>query len=291
MNKMSVIINCYGPLDSIQYFYKTASSLKQSNGDSTEVNLIFSDSSPEDVYKSNDLYLNSLFDSCFFKHIKLDNKGEPYALNKVIDYAAKYNPDLIMILTDDAILMSSLPYSNIFEYFSKNCKPESDILLLTDDNTIIQGKEVKRSTENGMIFSPNLFGKIKFRDELIMDQFDLIFCDTIYQIGGKIKVFPHTLLGVGPIGREKNHGHSFIPPWRMYLLIRNTLSLWMEGKYKLFNDVLIGDFYWILKSLFYSKRKDKLTYFRAIFLGLIDGIKQELGITKTLTELSNGRFQ
>ena len=233
MNKMSVIINCYGPLGSIQNFHKTVSNLKQSNGDRTKVNLIFSDSSPEDVYKSNDLYLNSIFDSYFFKHIKLDNKGVPYKLNKTVDYAARYNPDLILILTDDAILKSSMPYRKIFEYFSKTCQPETFILLLTGDNATIKKREVKRSVENGMIFSPDLFKKIRFREDLIIDQFDLLFCDTIYQLGGKIVVFPHPLLGVGPIGREKNHGQSFLPPWRMYLLIRNTLSLWREGKYKL----------------------------------------------------------
>lgn len=291
MIKICVIMNCYGSLDSMQYVHKTISKLKQSNDNNTDIKFIFSDSSPENIYQNNDLYLKSIFKTDFFEHLKLDNKGVPYKLNKTIDYSSKYNPDLIMILNDDAILKSSIPYNKVFEYFNKNCRPETDVLLITDNITIIQKRQISRSIENGMIFSPKLFNKIKFREDLIIDQFDILFCDTIYQLGGKIIVFPYILLGVEPIGREKNNGHTFLPPWRMYLLIRNTLSLWREKKFKLINDVLISDFYHSVKAILYSDRSNKLIYCKAIFCGIVDGLKHELGVSKNLNELSNDRFR
>ena len=40
----------------------------------------------------------------------------------------------------------------------------------------------------------------------------------------------------------------------------------------------------------YPISRNKFTYFRAIFLGIIDGLKHKLGITTNLNELSNDRF-
>lgn len=274
----------------MRYLKETVSKLKQNNDNKVDIKLIFSDSSQESIFQNNNLYLKSFFKAEFFDHLKLENKGVPYKLNKSIDYSLKYIPDLIMSFTDDAILKSSMPYNEIIEYFNKNCKPENDVLVLTDNTTIIQKDKIKRWTDNGMIFSPKLFNKIRFREDLIIDQFDWLFCDTIHQLGGKIIAFPQILLSVEPVGREKNNGHSFLPPWRIYLLIRNTLSLWREKKNKFMDDVIRQNYFWIKKALLYSDRNYKLIYFRAIFLGIVDGIKHELGVTKNLNELSNGRF-
>jgi hypothetical protein len=289
MNKICVIINCYGHLHRLRYIRETIFKLKQNDDDNIDLKFIFVDSSPTDIYRNNNLYLKKILKDGLFDHLHLDNKGAPYSLNKAIDFSLKaYNPDLVMILTDDAILESSIIYSKVLEYFMKNCRPEYDILVLTNDLLMIQKNEIRRSTENGMIFSPKLWYKIKFREDLVMDQFDLLFCDEIHRLGGKILVFPSVLLGVEPIGREKINGINLLPPWRIYLLVRNTISLYIEGKESFFKDVLLQDFYWFSKGiLFYH---EKLKYIQAIFLGLLDGLNHRLGITKNLQRLSKNRF-
>ena len=266
--------------------------MRRKTNDGVQIELIFSDSSLDNVYRNNDLYLKGILDEQYFIHLKLENRGAPFALNKAIEFSLKnYNPDLIMILTDDAIIKQDVPYNDIFEYFFKNCRSDKDVLLLTYNSDVIALKETKRSTENGLISSPQLFYKNKFREDLIMDQFDLLFSDEIYKNGGKIFVFPSPVLTVRLIGTEKNGNHNFLPPWRNFLLVRNTLSLWLEKKNKLFKDVLIQNFIWSSKAIIFSRRDMKLLYFKAIYLGILDGISHKLGITRNLNELSNNRFR
>jgi hypothetical protein len=287
--ELCVIINCYGEIDFMEINIRR---LCQKIDDNIHIEFLFSDSSQENIYKKNDSYLKSIFKEQNFIHLKLENKGVPFALNSAIEFSLKvFAPSLIMLLTDDAIIMGDISYNDIFEYFYKNCRPEKDALLLTYDPALIAKKEVKRSTENGLIFSPYLFYKNKFREDLIMDQFDNLFCDNIYWLGGKIFVFSYPLLTVKPIGREKNGNYNFLPPWRNYLLVRNTLILWQEKKNNLIKDVLFQNFIWSSKAIIFSKRNMKLSYLKAIYLGIIDGITRKLGVTENLNLLSDNRFR
>lgn len=250
--------------------------------------IIIADSSPTDYYLENDAMLREIQEFQNIKHLQIKNLGAPHALNHAIEYAkTNYNPDLIMILTDDAIVYSNIPYNSIYQYFNKYCNPDKDILLITDEKKVPR-KIIKRTTENGMLFSPLLFNNIKFSENLIMDQFDLIFCDEVYLTCGKIIVFPDSIIWQDPIGREERNGNSYLPSWRIYLLIRNTISLWLRGKESFFYDVLVQNLHQLLRVFLYSNKR--LQYIKAVFLGVLDGLTHQLGVTKELQELSGKRF-
>ncbi len=190
MIKFVVIVNTYNP--SIDKIKKIIETLVTSDN-RIKLFIIITDSSPTALFLEGDLKTIVMQGSVEIKYLKLENFGEPYALNSGIKFAKiNYNPDLIMLLTDDAILYSKIPYISIYEYFIKNCNPERDILIVTDVRKVPQ-RIIRRTTENGMVFSPLLFDKLKFEEDLVMDQFDFMFCDSIYLAGGKIIVFPDSL--------------------------------------------------------------------------------------------------
>jgi len=286
MSKFAVIINTYNP--DIYRIQKLIESLRTDTENDVALFIIVVDSSPSPSFLQIDHILSAIQGFQEIKHLKVENLGEPSSLNHAIEYAKlNIEPDLIMILTDDAIVYKEIPYKIILEYFIRNCNLEKDILSITDSK-LVHKKIVNRVTENGMVFSPKLFDKLKFREDLVMDQFDLIFCDSINSSGGKIIVFPDSIIWQGPIGREEKNGHNYLPHWRVYLLIRNTIALYLEGKENFLRDVLIQDFSWAYKCFFYSHQK--LKCIKAIFLGIYDGLTHRLGVTENLQELSGNRF-
>jgi hypothetical protein len=164
-----------------------------------------------------------------------------------------------LLLTDDAVIKRSFRCNLILEYFYNNCCPAKDVLPISDDSNVKTLREITRSTDNGLIFSPLLVDIIKFRDDLIMGQFDLLFSDDIHRNNGKIFLFPETILTVRPIGRAENNNHYFLPTWRNYLLVRNTISLWLERRNQLIEDVLAQNYVWFTKANVAREKWDENT--------------------------------
>lgn len=201
------------------------------------------------------------------------------------------NYEFVTILTDDTILKSNyFPVKSIKSFFNQNCDPSKDILLLPIHEFQIKKEILKRTAEIGMTLNKQLFNYIKFREDLIMDQFDLVFCDKIHEIGGKIIVYPEILIEVLPIGREENKGKHFLPDWRLYLLTRNTIALFLERKSLsyLIRDVIIQNFILYRDAIIYGNKRFK--FMKAGILGILDGLQHNLGITENLQKLSNNRF-
>jgi GT2 family glycosyltransferase len=281
-NTWVVILNVYDPPDE---FYVSLSKLLNN-----PLDIYIIDSSREGgIYNSNALfrqYLQSKQNGRI-KYINIENKGAPYALNLGLEEVLRAKYQFITILTDDTIFINDfLPLQSIEGFFYKNCNPYKDILLLTDLKTAGK-KYIRRSTEAGMTFHREALKNVKFREDLVMDQFDVYFCDDIYRHGGKIVVYPEAIFKTLPVGRESNKGHNMLPSWRLYLLTRNTVALFLLKQNKLFQDVF-KNFIFYVKPIIYGK--NKLAYIRVFITGLIDGFRLNLGITKNLQRLSNNRF-
>ena len=225
------------------------------------------------------------------KYFKVPNYGVGYNFNFGIKQAIKDSCDLITIFTDDVKLLDNgFPQEKIYRFFYNNCDSQKDVLILPQKGVQLQ-KEIKRTADSGMTFAKELFQKIRFREELIVDQTDFYFCDQVIMNGGKFIVYPEILIDVLPIGRETKNGERIIPLWRLYLLTRNTISIDLEKNGKL--RALQTDAYpqilcWGSSGI--RSGQNILDVIKAIFLGVIDGIAKNLGVTSNLQKLSGNRF-
>lgn len=219
-------------------------------------------------------------------YYRIPNCGVPYAINFGIKQIKERKYRLVTIFTDDTSLVrETFPAHKIYEYFYKNCDPSKDAMVIPNNENDLKKKYILRTTEAGMTMDLSLFNKIQFREDLIIDQYDPLFCDNIYEKGGKILIYPEVLLRVAPIGRM---GKSGLPDWRLYLLTRNTIALSLEHKNSFFRDVILQNLFWYKKAILYGKQRIK--YLRAFFLGFYDGTKHNLGISENLQLLSEHRF-
>ena len=224
------------------------------------------------------------------KNFKVPNYGVGYNFNFGIKQAIKDYCDLITIFTDDVTLLKNgFPQEKIYSFFYNNCNPQKDVLILPQKGAPLQ-KEIKRTADSGMTFAKELFQKIRFREELIVDQTDFYFCDQVIMNGGKFIVYPEILIDVLPIGREIQNQERVLPPWRLYLLARNAIAISLEGKAKLATlkaDAFPQIRHWGVAGI---KSGQGVEVFYAVFLGGIDGFSKKLGVTDALQKLSGNRF-
>lgn len=224
------------------------------------------------------------------KYFQVPNYGIGYTFNFGIKQAIKDGCDLMTIFTDDVkLLKNGFPQEKIYSFFYNDCNPQKDVLILPQKGAPLQ-KEIKRTADSGMTFAKELFQKIRFREEFIVDQTDFYFCDQVIMNGGKFIVYPEILIDVLPIGREIQNQERILPPWRLYLLARNAIALSLEGKAKLSAlkaDAFPQIHHWGVAGIKSGQGAD---VFYAVFLGVIDGFSKKLGVTDTLQKLSGNRF-
>lgn len=226
------------------------------------------------------------------KYFKVPNYGIGHKHNFGIKQAIKDGCDLMTTFTDDVKLLDNrFPIEEIYRFFCNNCDPHKDVLILPYDRAQLQ-KEIKRAGDLGMTFTKELFQKVRFREELILDNTDYYFCDQVILKGGKFIVYPEILIGTLPIGREAK-----FPMWRLYLLTRNSFSISLEsnGKFGKLSRLLTHTFPRTLQLIMWNLQvvrsaQDILDVLEAIFLGYIDGIQRKLGVTSNLQKLSGNRF-
>ena len=133
-------------------------------------------------------------------------------------------------------------------------------------------------TNTGILISFGLADKISFRSDFFMDQIDIDFQFNVRKYGHKTYVTKKGIIARLPIGREKGRGINTISIFRFYLLTRNTLRLFLEKKISPVGLVYILGYF--LKGVV-SGQNIKLLL-TALLRGLLDGIKNNLGITETL---------
>ena len=235
-----------------------------------DFNIFVVDSSPElefsemkgriDAITSNDVKKTNL--RCF--HI--NNKGAAYSINYGIEKCIEYGKDLFTIMDDDtSIIPQNFNRNEIVDYFNTHLDLERDILILADGE---QRENIDSWVESGITLSKQLFHKIKFREEFIMDQIDIEFCKLVKRANGKIEIFPKKILFNKPVGSDSVRGTNILPYWRIYTLMRNVIVMWKEKKISS-RDVSF-DILLFVKALIFGKKK--LMYLNAFLNGIIDGV-------------------
>jgi hypothetical protein len=224
------------------------------------------------------------------KYYKISNGGIGYTYNFGIKKAINDNCNPITLFTDDVRVINSLPTENICRFFEANCDPSKDALVLPQNPEEIDIKKT-RAADSGLTFSAQLFKKVRFREEFILDQIDFDFSRQIRQNGGKFVVYPQVVIDVLPIGREVQKGEHVLPFWRLYLLTRNSITMSLESEAKLEelkDETLSQILHWGLSG--FRSGQSVFLVFKAVFFGCIDGFTKHLGVTAFLQNLSGNRF-
>lgn len=267
MHRFCVIIGAYNPPDK---FYDTVKKLV-----SLKIDTFI-------VYSGNDINLG--LESEYIRMIKEKNYGLGHKFNTGINLAKDSGFDLVTILTDDVSVLPNFSANDIINYYSKYCS-ENDILHLDFVSDELQ--TTKYAMDRGMTFSTNIGDKIKFRNELVMDQQDIYFCYKLETIGGRIISFNKKILNTLPVGRAIKWKMHFLPSFRVYLLTRNTLRLFIETKnFIFFKGFLYFATYYSLKAVIGREKN----VFYAYFAGIFDALRGKLGITENLKRLSENKF-
>ena len=252
------------------------------------INVVVVDSSRDTSFIPNDIRDNHNFN---FIH-EAKHFGLGHALNTAIFLGSNIRPDYAIVMEDDALLVNP---PRLVECIVSFVKSHTDLDLLYFSESGLKGESdfIQLSkpvgSGSGLFLSYTLLSSMKFREEFFIDQMDIDFQYRVKEIGGKIfqtrEVFNSRL----PVGRytiesgtliHKRDLHT-LPPWRYYLLVRNTLTLFAEGKIGFLSlSYILGYFF---KGLL-AKQKPSLLFYLLIKAG-IDAIKHNLGITSVLLRL------
>ncbi len=268
-----VVIGAYGkPPNS---FYETISKLISKN-----INTFI-------IYNGDENYYHFKNELVMTKKVK--NYGMGYSLNVGIALAKLSGFNLFTILDDDVIILDDFDKNDIIDYYDKNCT-ERDILWLPSINEKIIENEIKLKfvVESGVTFSDFIGRKLTFRTDFIMDQLDLLFCYDLRRIlHGRIIPYNKRVISIYPVGRGIYGKINFIPNYRLYLLTRNSLTNFIERRDAVFLSLFVKQvIFWFFKGIQGHEKK----IFKAFFYGVYDALKHRLGVTDTLQELSNNRF-
>lgn len=220
----------------------------------------------------------------------VQNLGQAYSLNVGIQACIKDGAALITLLDDDVSLSDPLPVDRIVEFFFARCNPASDLLILPEV-AVRQCNDSGFAVTSGMTLAPALFSRCRFRENFVMDQNDVQFCEDILKLGGKLVHFPDPILNIGPIGKPSGIGLYTLPSWRLYLLVRNCLTLSRERaglrpgtwRFALYQAML-----WTSKSCLAGRNVGGVLL--ALVYGTADALRSRLGVTQALQRLSGNRF-
>jgi hypothetical protein len=224
------------------------------------------------------------------RHYKVPNCGIGYTYNFGIKKAIADGCDFIILFTDDIIIKNQLPILDIRNFFDQKCNPKTDALTLPRAPQDLM-PEMELAADSGLAFSKELFEKVRFREEFILDQIDFEISKKIHANKGRIPVYPHIVITILPIGREIKNGKRVLPPWRLYLLVRNSLTMSLESNHKLHalrHDTLAQISHW--GSAGFKSGQSPIQLFTTIVLATIDALTKNLGVTVFLQKLSGNRF-
>ena len=234
------------------------------------------------VYSGNDITLPPNLNYVIL--IKEFNYGIGHNFNTGIQLALSNGFDLFTLLTDDAFILPDFSKNYIVDYFTKNCN-ENDVLHINFVSGTLTAK--KFDVDTGMTISSYIARKIKFREDFVMDQQDIYFCYEVSKIGGTIKSIDRKMLDVLPVGRMMSGKMHYLPSFRVYLLTRNTLRIFIESKkiHFLLNFIKFSSGY-LLKGIIGHEKRMLFAYFS----GIIDAMRGNLEISANLQKLSGNKF-
>ncbi len=265
--KYCVIIGAYDPPD---IFYETLRVLNEK-----KIHTFV-------IYSGNGIHLK--LDSEYLHIAKVPNLGIGHKFNEGMKMALSSAFDLMTLITDDVAILPDFSEQHIIDYYSRNCS-KNDILHLDFVSNDLKTK--KFAMDSGMTFHSWISKNIKFREDLVMDQQDIYFCYELSKMGGKITSFDKVYLSHLPVGRVIIGNMHLLPEFRIYLLTRNSLRLFMETGAFVFLKSL---WYYALGSAVKSIIGNERKIIRAFLLGIVDALTGKMGITPNLQNLSKKIF-
>ena len=255
------------------------------------------DSSPEEIANGIFSYvqnLNEINKATIFLFFHIKNMGVGNKYNFGIDRCLIEGCHLITLLTDDVIIdESKFDPDRIMSYFSKYCDPKKDILsLVSEDRISVVDNDVHKihlAVDTGMTFSSELIRKFRFNECFVIDQVDTYYCYLVIKSGGKMITFDASGVSSLPVGREVSGSQHCLPYWRLYLLARNSLWMFLEERdLLLFKSFFFQTRFWSLRGVESNQKISKILF--SVTLGIIDALTNKLGVTSSLQKLSGNRF-
>ena len=291
----SVFISHEPPGDILLHAIKTLSSFKN-----MKVFVIDSSSSVKfsDI-NSAILSINSTKIGAPVEIFHVENMGTANKLNFGIKKCVETGCNIITFFEDDCSLIEkTFLIESITGFFLQHCDPKKDVLVLpvlNEDKFLPKGyNEIfDLGKVPGITFSSELATRIKFREDLVIDQVDIDFGRRVRKTGGKIIYYPEFAISRLPIGRETGNGIHALPYWRFYLYVRNVFLLALEERVVLsrmeqLTYAALGSAHWLYNGMKSGQNVAELV--RILRLGIIDAAMKRSGITENLQILSGNRF-
>ena len=279
----------------------------KSRNDYKLISLVVSHNPPETLYKlisqlllisdkiviidsSNMELYNNIKNKLTNEKIILIHENNDYGLGSALAYgmkiASQFIYDYLLIMEDDSLFIYNdgeinLNINGIIKNFTRTFD-RNDVLYLSDHSNINNNEFIIISdylgTNTGLLLNSALSKKINFRLDFYIDQIDIDLQYNIKKMGGNLVLTKYKIIDRLPVGRENKNGVNTIPIFRFYLLTRNSIILFMERKISPKHLFFILGYF--LKGLVSGQSVYYLLI--ALFYGVIDGLKTNSGITKTL---------
>lgn len=233
-------------------------------------------------YSGNDMMLPPTLNHVIV--IKEFNYGIWHNFNTGIHLTLSNGFDLFTLLKDDAFILPDFSKNYVVDYFNKNCK-ENDVLHINFVSGTLTTEKI--DVDTGMTVSSYIARRNKFREDFVIDQLDIYFCYDVSKIGGIIKSIDRKMLDVRSVGRMMTGKMHYLPSFRVYLLTRNTLRIFIESKkiHFLLNFIKFSGGYLLKGIIGHEKRM-----FYACFSGVIDAMRGNFEISANLQKLSGNKF-
>jgi len=252
--------------------------LNQASRQVNHVIVVDNDSSNKNIIRD----LCNRIGNCDFIEVGF-NSGVAHSLRVGVNYAGKYNPDWLLFLDDDTVLMNNV-MSKIFHLISDLpifILDRIGALLLTSSDGNYSISEARYGSFSGTLIRANIAARVCCRDDFFLDQADNDMYSKIrelnyYVLNIRCKLIDHKL-GIKrliPVISDISHkSTSYEPPWRYYYITRNSTRLLIEGKMDFASYILLlAD--WGIKVLFAD---GPWALIKPLGLGITHALLNELG--------------
>jgi rhamnosyltransferase len=229
MSVVAIIVTYNPELSRFRYVLNQAS--KQAN----HVIIVDNDSKTKDMLKK----LCNKTNNCDFVEIGF-NSGVAHALRIGIKHSIKYNPDWLLFLDDDTVLLGNaiVKSLDLINSLPSIIKSKVGAVLLGSINGKCNINVIDYGPFSGTLVKASIAERVCCRDDFFLDQAD-------HDVDFNIRRLGYLVLGINcrlinhklgikrwiPILSNMLHRSvSYEPPWRYYYIIRNSTRLLIEGK-------------------------------------------------------------
>jgi len=232
MSVVAIIVTYNPELSRFRYVLNQAS--KQVN----HVIIVDNGSKNKDILRK----LCSETNDCDFIEISF-NSGVAHALRIGIKYSGKYDPEWLLFLDDDTILMNNaiVKSFNLINNLPDIIKKKVGAVLLGSINGKCNINVIDYGPFSGTLVKASIAERVCCRDDFFLDQADHDMDFNIRRLGYLVlgincRLINHKL-GIKhwiPILSNILHRSvGYEPPWRYYYIVRNSTRLLIEGKINL----------------------------------------------------------